>query len=141
MTPSEKNIVKSLIAVAWADGKLEDPESDVIDAVLQGFDANEEQSEELRSYAKDERTLEDIPLGELNPEDRELLLGNAAVLTRADGEQADSETKLLGELSKLLGFSDDDAKVIIDASEDGALQLKSTSLRPEPPPAPSRRKS
>ena len=42
MTPGEKNIVKSLVAVAWADGKVEKPEANVIEGLLAGFDASEE---------------------------------------------------------------------------------------------------
>ena len=32
MTPSEKNIVKSLVAVAWADGTVKEPEAGMIDS-------------------------------------------------------------------------------------------------------------
>ena len=58
MTPSERNIVKSLIAVAWADGKLEQPESGVIEGLLCGFDASEDEEAELLEYARTPRTLE-----------------------------------------------------------------------------------
>ena len=37
MTPSEKNIVKCLVALAWADGKVRAPESGVIEGLLCGF--------------------------------------------------------------------------------------------------------
>jgi hypothetical protein len=86
MTPSEKNIVRSLVAVAWVDGKLESGESSVIEGLLSGFDASEAEEREILEYAKTRRTLEnDIPLADLSPGDRELLLSNAALLTHADG--------------------------------------------------------
>jgi hypothetical protein len=79
MTPGEKNIVRSLVAVAWADGKLEAPESGVIEGLLCGFDATPEEEQEILEYAKTRRTFEnDIPLAELDREDRERLLANAA---------------------------------------------------------------
>ena len=142
MTPKDKKILKSLVAFAWADGKVESPESDVIEGVLRDFDATEEEREEIREYAKQARTLEDIPLDDLDGEERELLLANAAVLTRADGEVADGEQTLLDELVVTLGFDSDRGTEIIEGARDGAIQLRSGSLRPAgvvPPTAPSKR--
>ncbi|MCC6903623.1 MAG: TerB family tellurite resistance protein [Polyangiaceae bacterium] len=129
MTPSEKNIVKSLVAVAWADGKLEQPESHVIEGLLAGFDASDEEEKEILEYAKTKRTLEkDIPLHALGTEERELLLANAALLTHADGEQSDSEKALLDKLVELLSFAKDDADAILASVKDGALRLGSNVL-------------
>jgi len=129
MTPSEKNIVKSLVAVAWADGKVAAPEAGVIEGMLCGFDASEDEERELLQYAKQKRTLsDDAPISELSREDRELLLANAALLTHADGEQSESELALLRKLIGLLGISDDDAKQILDSVQDGALTLSSKVL-------------
>ncbi|MBI3203467.1 MAG: TerB family tellurite resistance protein [Myxococcales bacterium] len=129
MTPSEKNIVKSLVAVAWADGKLEQPESHVIEGLLAGFDASDEEEKEILEYAKTKRTLEkDIPLHALGAEERELLLANAALLTHADGEQSDSEKALLDKLVELLSFAKDDADAILASVKDGALRLGSNVL-------------
>ena len=126
MTPSEKNVVKSLVAVAWADGRLEAPEAGVIEGLLCGFDATEEEEKEVLEYAKTKRTLSsDIPLGDMGEEDRELLLANAALLAHADGEQSESEKKLIDDLIGLLGFSPDRADEIIESASDGALQLGS----------------
>lgn len=132
MTPSEKNIVKSLVAVAWADGQVADGESSVIEGLLTGFDATEAEEKEILDYARTERTLEkDIPLADLTREDRELLLANAGLLTHADGEQSLEETQVLVELIELLGFSDEEAHEILAGADDGALQLSSRSLKPD----------
>jgi len=129
MTPSEKNIVRSLVAVAWADGKLEKPESGVLEGLLVGFDATPEEEQEILEYARERRTLnEGVPLSELSSEDRELLLANAALLTHADGTQSESERELLQKLVKLLGFSEAEAKPILDSARDGALVLGSRAL-------------
>ena len=133
MTPAEKNIVKSLVAVAWADGKLEEGESGVIEGLLSGFDATEDEEAEILEYAKTRRTLEaDIPLEDLDEEDRELLLANAALLTHADGEQSSSEEAILQELIHLLEFDEDRADEILGSVGDGALQLGSRLLEPRP---------
>jgi uncharacterized tellurite resistance protein B-like protein len=129
MTPNEKNIVKSLVAVAWADGKMERPEAGVIDGLLAGFDANQQEEQEIRAYARQRRTFgNDLPLSELEPEDRELLLANAALMTHADGTQSPEEKALLDRLSDVLGFSPERKQEIIDSAADGALQLGSRLL-------------
>lgn len=128
MTPSEKKIVQSLVAVAWADGKVEKVEAHVIEGLLAGFDASEDEEKELLEYAKERRTLGDAPLGDLNQEDRELLLANAALLTHVDGTQSDSEKALLDKLIEMLGFSAKDAEAILESVRDGALQLGSRAL-------------
>lgn len=129
MTPSEKNIVRSLVAVAWADGKVAAPEAGVIEGMLCGFDASEEEEREILQYAKQRRTLsDDAPIKELSREDRELLLANAALLTHADGEQSDAETELLKKLITMLEISESDAQKILESVQDGALTLSGKAL-------------
>ncbi len=131
MTPNEKCIVKSLVAVAWADGKVEQVEEHVIEGLLAGFDASEEEEKEILEYAKTKRTLaEDIPASELSDEDKELLLGNAALLAHADGDQSDEERDLLIRLIKVLELDEATASTILDSVKDGALQLGSNVLEP-----------
>ena len=124
MTPSEKTLLKSLVAVAWADGQIKEPETGVIDALLWAFDANEADADEVREFAKKKRTFKaDIPLDDLGPDDRRLLLAHAALLTHADGKQSTAEKKLLKELTGLLGFSEADADPILKTAKDRAKRL------------------
>jgi tellurite resistance protein len=132
MTPSEKNIVRSLVAVAWVDGKLESGEASVIEGLLSGFDASEAEEQEILEYAKTRRTLEhDIPLADLSPGDRELLLSNAALLTHADGKQSPNEKAILKRLAEILGFSRNEANDILASVNDGALRLSERALEPD----------
>lgn len=129
MTPAERNIVKSLIAVAWADGQMEKAEASVVEGLLVGFDATEEEEKELLEWAKTPRHLDkDIPIEELTEEDRELLLANAALLTLADGKQTADETRALGQLVAILKIDAAEAKTIIAGAADGVLSLSSRSL-------------
>lgn len=129
MTPSEINIVKSLIAVAWADGQMESSEASVVEGLLVGFDASELEEREILEWAKIPRKLEvDIPVDEMTQEDKELLLSNAALLTMADGKRTADETAALSALVRVLNLSDAEARAIITSSEDGALRLSSRSL-------------
>jgi tellurite resistance protein len=142
MTPNEKNIVKALVAVAWADGKLEEPESGIIEGLLSGFDATDDEEQEIILYAKQKRTFkDDIAVSELTKEDRELLLANAALLTHADGDQSEKERDLLDKLVRLLEFTGADADAILASAKEGALTLGSRALREAavPPPNPRKR--
>ena len=124
MTPKEKTIVKSLVAVAWADGTVKEPERGMIEGLLWAFGASEADEKELVEYAKKKRTLEeDVPVSELERSDRELLLAHAALLTHADGKQTKAEEKVLEKLVQLLGFSADEAKPIVSGARDRAKKL------------------
>jgi len=124
MTSSEKNVLRSLVAVAWADGKMEAGESGVIEGLLCGFDASDEEEREILEFAKTRRTLEeDIPLADLSSEDRELLLSNAALLTHADGDHSDSERRILDRLATMLGFDAAEVDKMLLATKDGVLNL------------------
>jgi uncharacterized tellurite resistance protein B-like protein len=124
MTPTELSIVKSLVAIAWADGKFAEPEQGMIDSLLWAFGATDEEEEELRTYASKKRTLkDDVPLDEFDREDRELLLAHAALLTHADGKQTPAELKMLEDLTTLLDFSEADADRIIEGARERAAKL------------------
>ena len=124
MTPSEKNIVKSLVAVAWADGTVKEAEVGMIDSLLWAFGASDEDEAEVREFAKKKRTIkDDVPLGDLSTEDRELLLAHAALLTHADGKQTKAEEKLLKDLADHLGIGGADLKRIADDARNRADKL------------------
>lgn len=124
MTPSEKNIVKSLVAVAWADGTVKEAEVGMIDSLLWAFGASDEDEAEVREYAKKKRTIkDDVPLDQLTGGDRELLLAHAALLTHADGKQTKAEEKLLKDLAEHLGIGAADMKRIADEARDRADKL------------------
>lgn len=118
-------ILKGLVSVAWADGRVADEEMDVLEGLLQAFDASPSEAQELRFYAKQERSLDDIPLTDLSYDDRRVLLQHAVLLTFVDGEQHDKEKKLLDELCKTLHIPDVEAKSLIVAAEQRSRELLS----------------
>jgi uncharacterized tellurite resistance protein B-like protein len=124
MTPVEKTIVKSLVAVAWADGSLAEPESGMIDSLLWAFGATEDDEVEIREFAKKKRTIKgDIVAKALDQPGRELLLSHAALLTHADGKQTPAEAKLLKSLAEHLEFSDEDTKHIVETAKTRAKTM------------------
>lgn len=120
MHEQDKAIIKSLISVAWVDGHFAAEETEVIEALLQAFGANEEEKEELRAYAKTPRTLDEIPLTDLSADDRRVLLQHAVFLSFADGEQSASEKDALTQLSAKLRIPSDEAATLVATAEERA---------------------
>lgn len=123
MHDQDKAMLKSLVAVAWADGRFADEEREMLDALLNGFDANDAEAAEMRKFAETPRTLGDIPLTDLSPDDRRLLLNHAVVLTYIDGEQSESEKAMIDGLVKQLGIWADEADEIITSASKRAQRL------------------
>jgi len=117
VSPNEVNIVRALVAVAWADGRMEAAEAGVIEGLLSGFDASPEEEAAILEFARKRRTLEqDVPVAELAPADRELLFSNAALLVCADGVETDGERQVLKRLAELLELSAEVTRQILQAA-------------------------
>jgi len=123
MQPHEEAILKSLVAVAWADGRVDGDESEVIDALLEAFGVDGEPADELREYAKEERSIDDIPLTELSATDRRMLLQHAVIVTWVDGEQHEREIEVLDKLVARLKLPEDEAKSLREAASERAKRM------------------
>lgn len=124
MTSREKAIVQALIAVAWADGSVGGPEEGVVEGLLAGFDASDEEEAELLAWAKTERTLGDVNIAGLEEDDRELLLSNAALLVSADGTETDEERAVLNKLAAILHLDAEQAREIVRSTRGRAPNSK-----------------
>jgi tellurite resistance protein len=113
-------ILKGLVSVAWADGRVADEEIEVIEALLDAFEASPSEALELRNYAKTQRSVDDIPLTDLSHDDRRVLLQHAVLLTFIDGEQHEKEKELLEQLCEKLRIPTQEARGIIDAASQRA---------------------
>jgi tellurite resistance protein len=123
MHEEDKAILKSLVSVAWADGRVTGEETDIIEALLQAFDATAEDTLEMRDYAKTRRTLADIPLTELSADDRRLLVQHAVLLTFIDGAQSPEEKNLLAQLCEKLRIPANEATSLLSAAESRAKRF------------------
>ncbi len=110
-------IIQALVPVAWADGDFAEKEKEMLNALLDAYEATAEEKKRLQDYAKEKRTLDDINLQDLSAGDRRVLLQHAVLLTFADGEQHPAESKLLGELATKLKIPDDEAKAVMTEAE------------------------
>lgn len=124
MQPHIEAMVKSLVAVAWADGRLHRHERQLIEALLSAFEVDAASANALRTYAGQPRGLEDIPLHELSAEDRRLLLQHAVLLTYVDGEQSAEERELLHVLAQRLRVPDREATPLLESAARRAERLK-----------------
>lgn len=116
-------VVKSLVAVAWADGRMDKEESEVLEALLSAFDLSDEDAAAIREYAKTPRTIDEISLGDLSSHDRRMLLQHAVIITFVDGVQSDAEKAVLARLVERLKMSEDEAKPLIATAEARAQKL------------------
>lgn len=113
-------ILKGLIPVAWADGTFADQEQEVIEGLLQAFEATPEEAEEMRAWAKTPRSVEDIPISDLSFDDRRVLLQHAVFLSHADGDYSAPEKKLIEEMVKKLRIPQDEAGPLLEVAAERA---------------------
>ncbi|MBC7172623.1 MAG: TerB family tellurite resistance protein, partial [Polyangiaceae bacterium] len=114
MQDFQEAMVKSLVAVAWADGRIDADETEVIEALLSAFEVHGEDADRIREFAKTPKTLDDVPLTELSGHDRRMLVQHAVILTFVDGEQSEDEAALIDELIAKLRIPDEEAKPILE---------------------------
>lgn len=117
MHEQDRAILESLISIAWADGRVAEEETEVIEALLQAFGASDAETADLREYAKTKRTLDDIPLTALSTDDRRALLQHAVLLTFVDGEQSPEEKDFLAGLCDKLRIPTVEAQPLLAAAE------------------------
>lgn len=109
-------IVKSLVSVAWADGVFAEEEKEMVEALIAAFEATDDEAKQIRAYAAEKRTLDDIPLTELSTDDRRVLVQHAVLLTYVDGEQAPSEKQFIDALCDKLRIPEAEAGPLVDAA-------------------------
>ena len=123
MEDYQEAMLKSLVAVAWADGRVEAEETEVIEALLSAFEVSGADADKLREYAKTPRAIVDVPVSDLSAADRRALLQHAVILTYIDGHQSDEEKAVLQELVKQVRVPAEEAAMILAAAEERAKRL------------------
>lgn len=113
-------IVKALVPVAWADGNYADQEKEMIDALLDAYQASDDDKKTLREYAAQKRGLDDVPLQDLSAADRRVVLQQAVLLTFADGDQSSDEIAFLDKLADRLRIPADEAKALMQQGAERA---------------------
>jgi tellurite resistance protein len=116
-------ILKGLVSVAWADGRFAGEEVEVLEALLQAFEATPSEAHEIRLYAREPRTLNDVPIHDLSADARRILLQHAVLLSFVDGDQDEKERALIDGLCEVLRIPAVESRGIIVAAEERAKSL------------------
>jgi uncharacterized tellurite resistance protein B-like protein len=116
-------MLRSLVAIAWADGHFADEEAEIIEALISTFELGEEDAGKVREYAKTPRTLDDVPVAELSSDDRKLLLQHAVILSYIDGGQSEVELDVIDDLVDRLSIPEKEADEIIASANQRAKRL------------------
>ncbi len=123
MHEQDMAIVKALVPVAWADGVYAETENEMINALLDAYDASDEEKSAIGGYAKEKRSLDDIDLQELSADDRRVLMQHAVLLSFADGEQSKDEISFLEKLADKLKIPADEAKAFMTSGAERAKKF------------------
>ena len=116
-------VVKGLVSVAWADGRVSSEETQMLEALLEAFQAMPSEAHELRRFATTPRSLADVPIAELGFAARRQLLQHAVLITFVDGKQNEKERQLLEKLVELLEIPPLEARDLMRESEERAKSL------------------
>jgi tellurite resistance protein len=118
--PQDLAIVKGLVSVAWADGRIAAEESEILASLLDAYSATPTERREISLFAAKPRTLADVPIHELSHDDRRVLLQHSVLVSFMDGVQHEKEKKLLDELCEVLRIPAVEAQGIVRAAEERA---------------------
>ncbi len=118
--PQDLAIVKGLVSVAWADGRMAAEESEILASLLDAYAATPTERREISLFAGKPRTLADVPIHELSHDDRRVLLQHAVLVSFVDGTQHEKEKRLLDELCEVLRIPAVEAQGIVRAAEERA---------------------
>ena len=116
-------ILKGLVSVAWADGRMAGEEKEVLEALLQAFEATPSEAHEVRLFARDPKKLSDVPLHDLSADARRLLLQHAVLISFVDGEQDQKEKQIIDELCEVLRIPSIESRGLVAAAEERAKSL------------------
>lgn len=116
MQDYQEAMVKSLVAVAWADGRVDDEEKEVIEALISSFELDGEDADSIRAYAKEKRDIDDVSITDLSATDRRMLLQHAVILSFVDGDQSEDEIAVLNRLVTKLKVPQEEAEPLLAAA-------------------------
>ena len=125
LTAEKKSILRLLTALAWADGRVDAEEQEVVEALLDAFGAEPGEAGEIREWARTPRSLDDVDVSGLSRSDVQLALQHGVLLTYIDGEQSESETKMLDTLVAKLGLTPEEAAPLLESANAFAKELLS----------------
>jgi uncharacterized tellurite resistance protein B-like protein len=123
LTVEKKSILELLIALAWADGHVDEEEMDIVKALIDAFNTGDEEKDELIAWAGSKRTLDEVDISSLTKSDLTLALQYGVLLAYIDGDFSQSEADVIDSLILKLGLSAEEAKPLLDSAAAFAKSL------------------
>lgn len=131
MDHARKKLLKLLVALAWADGRVHAEEMEVIEAVLATFRVDSATADEIRTFAGEPRSLDDVDVSGVTKEEAGLVLYQAVLLTFIDGEQSEKEIRLLDKFMEKIGLTREEAAPILERATARAKSMLSVLRSPD----------
>lgn len=137
MTNRQKDMVRALACVMWADGNASELERKIIEELFDALGASTDERTEMSEWLDSEcGSLDEVEIERLSEDEKEILLTHAMVLTLADDVQLPSEKAILAAMTARMALPEDVVQRITeDAVEERAVSLPSSLLQTIPPPA------
>jgi uncharacterized membrane protein YebE (DUF533 family) len=111
-------ILGLLVAMAWADGKLDDAEKEGVRGAARVLNLPKELRDELDKMLEKPTPLDQLLLEKLGPKDRAFAFVAAAWMAGADADLADKEKGMLDDLAGRLGFSHEKRDELLGFAKD-----------------------
>ncbi len=111
-------ILGLLVAMAWADGRLDDSEKDGIRGAARVLNLPKSLRDELEKVIDKPTPFDELLLEKLGPKDRAFAFVAAAWMAGADSDVADKERGLLDKLADRLEFSHEKRDELIGFARD-----------------------
>jgi uncharacterized membrane protein YebE (DUF533 family) len=124
-------ILGLLVAMAWADGKLDDAEKDGVRAAAGVLNLPKTVRDELDKLLEKPTPFEELLLEKLSAKDRAFAFVAAAWMAGTDANVAEKERGLLDRLADRLGFSHERRDELIVTAKDIGPRAKDGKLSDE----------
>lgn len=111
-------ILAILISMAWADGKLADPEKDSIREAAGVLNLTKAHRERVDSLLASPIPLSQVLVGNLGPKDRSFAYVAAAWMSNVDQDVDEKERARLDEIRALLELDETRAHELVDLARD-----------------------
>jgi tellurite resistance protein len=135
LTNRQKDLVRSLACVMWADGNASPQERRIVEQIIDELGPSKDERIEMNAWLEaDCSTLEDVNLEHLSPDEKQVLLTHAVVLAMADDVQLPTEKAMLATIIERIALPAEVVRTIFeDAREDGAVSLPGSAMKSVPP--------
>jgi tellurite resistance protein len=106
-----------LVAMAWADGRLDDDEKAGVRGAAQVFNLSKDSRDRIDSLLANAPAVEDAKVDKLSARDRAFAFVAAAWMAHVDGKLDPAEEKMLGEIGSKLDLGDARQKQLIETAK------------------------